>query len=285
VKPAPFFSTFMYTACKAHGVTGAELLKYETRAGVESLELSQWPGFRTLARLAQLFVGDAFPAYVDGSTYITRARCLAAAAFLRGMGKDRDVWLTCDDDVYADGVVQAQLLDVARATRGIVALPYLNRDGGSMTFRKVTGPTVWVESCPIRAVDRVGMGLVAMHREAIETIDRAVPHFEDDVPAMFLEGVCEVDPDTGKGMWTGDDYWLCMLAERHDIPLHVLLDAPGEHAGLRAKLDLDGRICLDDDGVAARLQESLRAKELARSKLLASLPVNESPTKSGRRQV
>lgn len=283
----PFFSTFVYTACKSYGCTAEEILAFEARGGADSLESSRWPGFRTLGRLARLYAGQEVTTYVHGSTYITRARCLAAAAFLRGMGKDCDVWLTCDDDIYADGVVQAQLLDVARATRGIVALPYLNRDGGSMTFRKVTGPTVWIESCPVRTVDRVGMGLVALHRDAVARIDAACPHFDDDVPAMFLEGVCEVDPDTGRGLWTGDDYWLCMLAERHGVPLHVLLDAPGEHAGLRSKLDLDGAICLDDDGAAARLQERMAEKQAARAKLLADTPAHgsEPPTKSGRRHI
>jgi hypothetical protein len=265
----------MYTACKMHGVTGAELLQHATRKGVESLDASTWPGFRTLGKLARLYPGQGVTTYVDGSTYITRARCLAAAAFLRGMGRACDVWLTCDDDVTADGPVLAQLIDVARATRGIVALPYLNRDGGSMTFRTVTGPTVWLPGsdpdlpCPVRTVDRVGMGLVAMHREAIGRLDAAVPHFEDHVPAMFLEGVCEVDPDTGRGLWTGDDYWMCRLAQQHDVPLHVLLDAPGEHAGLRSMLDLEGRVCLDNAEVAAHLEARLAEKRAAREKLLS----------------
>jgi hypothetical protein len=258
-----FFSTFMYSACKVAGWTGAELLAYEQRDGVKSLDASGWPGFRTMGQAAR--IADPLHAYVDGSTYITRARCLAAGHFLRKAGASCDVWLTCDDDVYASSEVCAQLCEVARATRGLCALPYLNRDGGSMTFRNVRGPTHWVEGNPIRAVDRVGMGLVAMHREFVATLDRHVPHFEDDYPALSLEGVCEVDPDTGRGVWTGDDYWLCMLAERHDLPLHVLLDAPGEHARLRSKLDLEGRICLDDASVKetleARIAEKLRARE------------------------
>jgi hypothetical protein len=279
VNRPPFFSTFLYTACKMHGATAAEVLAYATRGGVESLDDSVWPAFRALGQLARFCAGQPIVTYVDGSTYITRARCLAAAAFLRGTGKDCDVWLTCDDDVYAERRVQAQLLDVARATRGIVALPYLNRDGGSMTFRKVTGPTMWIDGCPVRTVDRVGMGLVALHRDAVARLDAAVPHFDDDVPAMFLEGVCEVDIETGRGMWTGDDYWMCRLAQMHDVPLHVLLDAPGEHAGLRAKLDLEGRICLDNASVAARLQERVAEQNAARAKLLS-----ESPTHGARKR-
>lgn len=275
----PFFSTFMYSACKVTGWSGAELLAYETRDGVASLDASTWPAFRVLGQLARLCPGEGVTSYVDGSTYITRARCMAAAYFLRGAGKACDVWLTCDDDVYADQVVLAQLVEVARATRGVCALPYLNRDGGSMTFRKVRGPTQWVAGNPVRDVDRVGMGLVAMHRDAVATLDGRVPHFDDEVPAMFLEGVCEVDPDTGRGLWTGDDYWLCRLAEQADIPLHVLLDAPGEHAGFRAKLDLEGAICLDDDGVARKLAARIAEKEAARATLLASL---DSPTRTDR---
>jgi hypothetical protein len=261
----------MYSACKQTGWTGAELLAHEAREGTASLDESPWPGFRTMAQVARLYPGQPVTSYVDGSTYVTRARCLAAGHFLRAAGKGCDVWLTCDDDVFASAEVCGQLIEVARATRGLCALPYLNRDGGSMTFRKVSPPTHWVEGNPIRTVDRVGMGLVAMHREFVATLDKLVPHFEEDYPALFLEGVAEVDPETGRGLWTGDDYWLCMLAERSDLPMHVLLDAPGEHMGLRAKLDLDGAICLDDAEVARKLQERMAAKDAARKTLLDSL--------------
>jgi hypothetical protein len=256
-----FFSTFMYSACKVTGWGGKELLDYEMRGGVLSLDASSMPGFRTLGQACRVAECEV---YVDGSTYITRARCLAAGHFLRKAGSRCDVWVTCDDDVYADAAVVAQLVDVARATRGMVALPYLNRDGGSMTFRRVSGPTEWPAGFPVRRVDRVGMGLVAMHRDFVRVLDRVVPHFEDNVPAMFLEGVQDVGAD-GLGTWVGEDYWLCSLAENADLPMHVLLDAPGEHMGLRAKLDVDGVICLDSEENARKLAEGIDAKNAARA--------------------
>jgi hypothetical protein len=262
----------MYAACKEPGMTSAKLLAHEQRDGVRSLDLSMWPGFRTLGQACRV---AECRAYVDGSTYITRARCVAAGHFLRKDGEGCDVWLTCDDDVYASQVVIAQLVDVAMATRGLCALPYINRDGGSMTFRRVTGPTEWVEGCPVRVVDRVGMGLVAMHRNFVRALDRVVPHFEDEYPAMFLEGVTDVRPD-GCGTWTGEDYWMCALAETAGLPMHVLLDAPGVHMGIRSKLDIDGAICLDDQGVADKLSRSLALKQQAhRQTMLPTKPTDQ----------
>jgi hypothetical protein len=227
---------------------------------------SMWPGFRTLGQARRV---SELRAYVDGSTYITRARCVAAGHFLRKGSED--VWLTCDDDVYADADVVAKLVNAARATRGLIALPYLNRDGGSMTFRHVRGPTTWVrgsegpeaiaqDGIALRTVDRVGMGLVAMHRAFVSALDLGALHFEDDYPAIFLEGVQDVGPD-GTGVWTGEDYWLCGLAERAGLPMHVLLDAPGEHAGRRAKLDLQGNILVAGEAEAQFLTESITRKE------------------------
>lgn len=254
-----FFSTFVYSECKVTGWTSGQVLMYETRGGVPTLDASTWAGWRTLGqacRLCEVLV------HCDGGTYITKSRCIAAGEFLHRRGKDCDVWLTCDDDMYADQSVLKRLVYAARATRGLVALPYLNRDGHSMTFRKVKGPTVWLSGheIPLRTVDRVGMGLVAMHRSFVQHLDRECPpdeHFDGN-PGIFLEGVRD-------GGWIGEDYWLCRLAERLDLPMHVLLDAPGEHAGKRAKLDLEGRILVMGDDVHAELEKGLRAADASQN--------------------
>jgi hypothetical protein len=259
-----FFSTFLYAPCKLVGAADwPDTLAY----WLERLDEAPWHGLRTLGqarRVAECRV------HVDASTYIDRARCVAAGQFLYRSGAECDVWLTCDDDVTADHVVLAQLVDVARATRGVCALPYLNRDGGSMTFRKVRGPTHWVEGCPIRAVDRVGMGLVAMHREAVSVLaEAAVPFFDgpqrDRCPFIFCNGVDD-------GTFIGEDFGFCALAERADLPVHVLLDAPGQHMNLTAKLDLDGRICVQGADVAARLSERLDAFHAASAETLPPQP-------------
>src|SRR5277367_3861456 len=214
-----FFSTFMYSACK---VVGAEhwqdVLAYE----FGHLDNSGWHGFRTLGQARR--VGEVV-AYVDASTYIDRARCVAAGRFQEQA--QCDVWLTCDDDMYADQGVIGRMVECCRVTKGLVALPYMNRDGGSMTFRKVTGPTVW-QPHALRVVDRVGMGLCAMHRDYIETLAKLAPHFRSsesgpiDSPYIFCNGVED-------GHFVGEDYGVCRLGELAGLPQHVLLDAPGQH--------------------------------------------------------
>lgn len=253
---APVFATtFPYAACKVVGADQwSKTLAYE----LEHLDDSVWPGFRTLGQLRRV---APYQAHVDASTYITRARCVAAGKFLNEH-RDLDVWVTVDDDVYADETVLARLLTVCRATRGLVALPYLNRDGKSMTFRRALGPTVFVSpgGFPVRHVDRIGMGCCAMHRSFIETLAASAASFENQCPAIFLEGVTDVDPATGVGVWTGEDYWLCGLAERHDLPVLVLLDAPCEHEGKGAMLDTDGQIVVRGDDVRDALEQGIAQK-------------------------
>lgn len=251
-----FFSTFPYAACKR---AGAAAWPDTVRWHLTHLDESDVLGFRTLGQAGRIAHCEA---YVDASTYITRARCVAAGHFLRKQGKDCDVWLTCDDDVYASKDVIAQIVTACRATRGLVALPYMNRDGESMTFRRVTAPTVWAAQVPLRAVDRVGMGLCAMHRSFVKALDDDALHFEDGYPFIFGEGVTDVDSE-GRGIWTGEDYWLCQLAEAHDLPMHVILNAPGVHENLEAMLDLEGRMMVRGEAERARLEAGIERKNRA----------------------
>ena len=248
-QPPLFFSTFPYAACKVVGAPGwPKALEHE----LAHLDESPWAGFRTLGqarRVAECRV------HVDASTYITRARCVAAGRFLHEHS-DLDVWLTCDDDVFATEDVIAQVTAACRATRGLVALPYLNRDGRSMTFRRVTGPTEYAAQVPLRRVDRIGMGLAAMHRDFVSALAANAVSFENQCPAIFLEGVTDVDP----GVWTGEDFWLCGLAERAKLPMHAILNAPGEHEGLGAMLDLDGQIVVCGDDVRDALEQGIADK-------------------------
>jgi hypothetical protein len=261
-----FFSTYPYTGCKLHGTAWPKQLEYE----YAHLAESPWAGFRTLHQLR--WVCDA-QVYVDGSTYITRARSVATKHFLMS---DKDVWLSLDDDVFVEEEVLRRQILACRATRGGIALAYTNRDGKSMTFRKVTGPTCWIDSggaratspesfplaLPLREVDRIGMGCVALHRNLIERLAKDAPHFREldrpggvtDCPALFLEGVQE-------GSWVGEDYYFSSLCERAGLPMRVLLEAPCEHQGISAKLDVEGHICIRGDEQANRLHVSLREKE------------------------
>ena len=258
-KLAPVFaSIFPYTACKMHGLDkwNREVRPYE----LAHLKESDWPGFRTLGNLEHVVRG--FEAWVDGSTYITRARSVATGHFLRS---GHDVWLTVDDDVEADAHVLRQLIEGVRSTRHGIATAYVNRDGGSMTFRRVFGETRWLP-CDVRAavrsVDRVGFGLVVLHRDLVERLAADAPYFSEvdrpngitDCPALFLEGVQE-------GSWVGEDYYFSALCERAGRPLDLLLDAPVSHAGRLAMLDLEGAIHVAGELDARELDAKLRAKE------------------------
>jgi hypothetical protein len=255
-----FFSTFPYTACKLYGAEWPKQLQYE----LEHLDESGWPGFRTLGQLRG--VCDA-TVYVDGSTYITRARSVATKHFL---DSGRDVWVSLDDDVFVeDDVLRRQVL-VCRETRGGVALPYTNRDGRTMTFRRVRGPTRWiefqdggrVERAPVRTVDRVGMGCVALHRDLIERLAKDAPHFREldrpggvaNCPALFLEGVQE-------GSWVGEDYYFSALCEAAGSPLLVLLESACEHQGEAAMLDVDGGILIRGESAASKLDAAFREQD------------------------
>ena len=268
-----FFSTFMYSACK---VVGAEhwqdVLAYE----LGHLDNSGWHGFRTLGQARR--VGECV-AYVDASTYIDRARCVAAGQFLRQT--QCDVWLTCDDDVYADRDVIGKLVDNCRVSRGLCALPYMNRDGASMTFRKVTGPTVW-QPHAARIVDRVGMGLVAMHRDFVTILATHAPSFRSresgpvDSPFIFQNGVED-------GHFIGEDFGVCALAERANLPMHVLLDAPGQHMNLCAMLDLEGHILVQGDAHADKLARGVADKNAAHAAQTLT-PEPDPVTNPGRRR-
>lgn len=256
---APVFATtFLYAACK---IVGPDAWPVYLRDQLANLAESQWPALRTLGELSHVCPAQLV---TDASTYIDRARCVAAGRFL---ASKEDVWLTVDDDIFADEEVLRRLILTCRATGGGVALPYMNRDGRSMTFRRVSGPTVWLDVgnevlVPIRTVDRVGFGCVALHRELVTRLARQVVHFRESdhsplpCPHLFVN-------DVDAGTWTGEDYAFSKRCEASGSPIHVLLDAPCEHAGLSAMLDVEGRICVADPDRAATLDGALRASEKA----------------------
>lgn len=248
-----FASTFMYSACK---LVGTDNWPAWLAGSLQNLSASDWPAFKTLAHLRAV---EAYKLHVDASTYIDRARCVAAARFLES---GADVWLTVDDDLEAHAEVLYALVNMCRERRGGIAVPYVNRDGQSMTFRKVSGPTIACGPGLLRRVDRVGFGLVALHRDLVTKIAASVPHFrESDLsalscPALFVNGVDD-------GVWMGEDYSFSKLCEDAGHPLHVLLEAPAAHAGVWAMLDSEGRICVQDPARGAALQAGIEEKDRA----------------------
>ncbi len=270
--PRMFFSTYHYAACKEVGETWpavlAELLA-DPSQGPKKLGTRGF-SFATLHEARH--VSECI-VHVASNTYIPRGRCVAAAEFLRS---DCDVWLTVDDDQYTDEETIRRLVTACRATRGMVALPCANRDGRSMNFRRVYPPTEWLaDGLPVRRVDRVGQGFVAMHRDLIEALDRACPperRFRDrltpgalDCPGLFLSMPHE-------GAWVGEDYYFCDLARAAGLPMHVLLEAHVQHEYLVTKLDSEGVVYMLGAERAEKMTSAIdTANDQAR---LAGVPVD-----------
>ncbi|HBZ69300.1 MAG TPA: hypothetical protein DEP35_05990, partial [Deltaproteobacteria bacterium] len=248
-EPPVFASTYPYAACKAMGERVYKAWEAAQIVGTESLDRSPLQAFRTLGQLSRVCEMQLM---IDASTYITRARNVMAGHFLRS---DKDVWITLDDDMETDASVLRDLLAACRATRECVALPYFNRDGRTATHRRIYGATEWwlphqldgqprvivgnefidggpaLDRIPLRRVDRIGMGCVALHRDVVERLAGAVPWFresnrsavgEPDSPALFRE-------DVQDGDWVGEDYYFAALCERAGTPIRVLLDATVTH--------------------------------------------------------
>jgi hypothetical protein len=257
---APVFATtFLYSACK---VVGMHAWPEYLRSQLARPQESDWPSIRTLAyELANVCNAELV---TDATTYIDRARCVAAGRFL---ASDKDVWLTCDDDNGADEDELRKLILACRATRRGIAIPYMNRDGKSMTFRAVRGPTEWLSvaggrTVPVRFVDRVGFGLVALHRDLVEQLAQDAVWFREretsplECPHLFVN-------DVEEGLWTGEDFAFSRRCERAGMPLRVLLEAPCEHAGILAMLDVEGNIRVADVAHAEALDQALRERERA----------------------
>jgi hypothetical protein len=254
-----YVTTFMYSACKVVGTLQWPAYQRAQLASLDALDAAEWPAFRAIGQAARL---EALTVMVDAGTYITRARSRAAGLFL---DSGCDVWLSFDDDNYADAAVLRQLVKVVRATGGMCSAPYANRDRKTMTFERVRGPTAFVDGAPVRDVNRIGLGMTAIHRNAVRTLARGATPWRDirtptardpnvlcELPALFLESIVD-------GMWTGEDYSFCDRVAAAELPNHALLDAPCFHAGTWAKLDLDGRILVLDPDVAADMHEATDA--------------------------
>jgi hypothetical protein len=227
-----FVSLFPYTYAKLSGFAWTEVQQRELAHCAES----RWPDFRTLGQVGRLVpeLAQEVHAYVDGSTLITKARSRAAGFFLRSPA---DVWLTVDDDIEADAATLRKLVLTARATRGVVGVPYVLRDGRALSFEFATlDPTrvhasgeVWT----YLAEGGIGFGLVAMHRRAIERMAEGaawVGTREEGFPALFLEAI-GTNQGTRRHEWVGEDYYFSRGCHARDVPMCLLCDVAVSHAG------------------------------------------------------
>jgi hypothetical protein len=244
-----FATTFLYALAKVAGPKWpeiqAEIVRSPLRPPVSC------DGLETIREMGAL--GEPVTLWIDGCTLIGKARSRASGEFLRRA--DCDVWVTVDDDVYAHGDVLRTLVAAARETRGVVAVPYIHRDGHALAFAvgKLDEARVQVTAAAAlyRAEDGVGLGLTAIHRDAIIRVAREVPQATAETPpfpALFLE-------DVDEGRWIGEDYAFARLCHACGVPVDLLLDAACCHAGRWSRLTSDLRLYVGDDEAAFGLMQ------------------------------
>lgn len=261
--PPVFYSMFHYAACKRVGADWPKVRDFLFEHPDQGAALLGVQGlsFETLNEMRHLCTCVI---HCAANTYIPRARCIAAGHFLRGPGKDCDVWVSVDDDTYADRESLRKLVTACRATRGLVGLPYASRDGMTIAFAHVREPSEEVaRGVVVRPVDRIGQGCVAMHRDMVASLDAVCPpsaRFRDrqDPSAAFdCPGIFRSEPYEGD--WLGEDYYVCELARAAGLRVDVLLEAWVDHAGLVTKLDMQGQLCIVGADNRARLEAGIRA--------------------------
>lgn len=237
--PRLFVSTFPYALIKHARALGelsggpeqeiALIRQHEQLRGK-----SDWPAYQTVGELDK---GEPFVLCSDASGSIGQSRSRMAGRFWRGVGSHCDVWVSIDDDIFASEDVLARLVGLARKTEGLATVPYLLRDGKTAS---IAGVTVGNEGFFAKSS---GMGLVALHRRAIERIAEDAPRAIDDrgqrYPALFLEFI-----DEWLG-WLGEDIAFSRRAEKVRCPWHVLTDAPVCHAGRESRMNGDGSFSAD----------------------------------------
>jgi hypothetical protein len=228
-----YASCYAYSQRKAMGPAWDEWIAGE-------LERLDKTGKSSIAGLsccygATLLDGEVVHLAVEANGLLARSRSRQAGL---ACTSGADVWLTCDDDVYAPADVVADLIHAARATRGMVAAPYWLRQTEPRTaFRYRGDPRILsvegVELCTADAL-HTGFGLVAMHVDVLRAVGRLVPWWHDETggpyPAAFLEFVDD------EGLWIGEDFAFCRRVHEAAQPMHLLLGAPVTHANLGCKL-------------------------------------------------
>lgn len=261
-KDTVFCSLFAYAYCKTAGERWEELHKRD----LENPEGSHWPGFHTVGQLRR--VGPC-TVLCDGSTLITKARSRAAGMFLR-RDPPEDVWISVDDDVFADAGVLERLIRATRETHAVVFVPYVLRSGKSISFEFETLDKSRVEQrasdLALYPVDRgIGFGLTAVHRDIVEELALTVPWVKKDAslaidpfPALFLESVED-------GEWIGEDCSFARRCHLCNIPVYALLDAPCQHGKHWMMLSADLELFVTS-GETARTLSGEHAPPFSRSR-------------------
>jgi len=168
-----YASCYAYSQRKAMGTAWDEWIAGELER-LDKTGKSSIPGLHCCYG-ATLLDGEVVHLAVEANGLLARSRSRQAGL---ACTSGADVWLTCDDDVYAPADVVADLIHAARATRGMVAAPYWLRQAEPRTaFRYRGEPRMLsvdgVELCTADAL-HTGFGLVAMHVDVLRAVGRVV---------------------------------------------------------------------------------------------------------------
>lgn len=241
-----FFSTFLYAFARRHGLRWRDELRREMALGLES----SIEAIRTLTSLTLL--REEIATCVSAPTRLGAGRSDTAGRLL---DTKADVWVSCDDDAEMGSTDLWRLVDAARATRGIVSAPCLQRGDpaiaptkdkpGLLNIRFPPGDPLVVtgEHYALSPIFSTGFGLVAVHRDVVEKLRAGYPELDtyDEetgrlIPALFFERL------TGEGTgrrWQGEDMAFCARARELDVPMHALLGVDVIHAKRRLRLEQD----------------------------------------------
>lgn len=248
-----FGTTLLYSLAKLAGDDWKTVMERELALG----ETSAWPGVRTLGRLKRM--EDRVLTFASGNGLIAKVRSKLAGAFLHKT--DCDVWLTVDDDCEAEAEDVRRLVAACRGTGAVVSMPMLLRGFAEATGNyALNGQRHEVTDYPVAppfdapvskivllGTGKTGLGLVALHRRAVERLSEYAEDVDDGqggvYPALFLEYVSD-------RQWISDDVGFSARARAAQVPLYVLTEAAGTHAGRVCKLGADGQL-YEREGKAA----------------------------------
>ena len=193
-----------------------------------------------------------------GSAHIDIARSHLACAAL---GLEADVVVFIDHDILFESSDVERLANVARETRGVVAVPYSTRMmGGSV----VGGIAPYVESVIFYeggglypATDVLGMGFTAIHRDVFELMDllpeyALVDSMEGPMRPYFQKRIVD-------GYWMGEDASFCHFARvaggTTTVDTRIRVKHLGDYAfgieDCRRRLTEESSICLKIKGSEA----------------------------------
>lgn len=212
-------------------------------------------------------------AQISGCPYICIGRSTIVEKML-SLPPDVEGLLFIDHDIIFEMDAVERILDSCDETRGVVGAGYSMRSPGSkmigaVDMAKVTDgrKLIFFEGGGIYPAAYLGMGFTAIHRQALDTIGKDLPFFENGVTDIPIRPYFALLREEGK--WYGEDVSFCLRAER---------------AGVRVDMDTRVRVWhkgtytygLEDCGIIVPFLNSLEGIEKSKPTPMAS-PVSRNP--------